>query len=363
ARDTTPPDDAGARTPEARPDPRLAARAGVDIVGAADRSGPAAQSPGQRPAGWRPWQGRLSHAPLDCAADTHALVCQLTNGTYEAVSPVDGKQLWTEGTPHAEGLGLDEAAVNVDGRFEVPGATLAPQSRGGRTVIGDADALRLLDSASGKPRWKARTPHGKGMFTTRPVLTDSAVLAVVESGNDSAGPAATLAAFALTDGHLLWQQPLTAQPYAQISRQSRSVLAVRGHTAYANGDGERFVAVDLRDGKVLRRDADEPGNTVETTPARDLPSGMDRRTTRSLLIADHRLYVDHHRLVDQPLGFGAPARTMPVPGAPAERPSSDVDVSGSVVAEQARPPMVLALGGIAHIVYDQGALVSVELPR
>lgn len=72
-------------------------------AGTDDRSGYVPQFREQRPKGWKPWRGRLGHAPMSCAADTRAVVCLLTDGTYVALDASSGRMAVDVGRALARG--------------------------------------------------------------------------------------------------------------------------------------------------------------------------------------------------------------------------------------------------------------------
>ncbi|WP_374050394.1 outer membrane protein assembly factor BamB family protein [Streptomyces roseicoloratus] len=91
-----------------------------------------------------------------------------------------------------------------------------------------------------------------------------------------------------------------------------------------------------------------------------------QRLSDPLLTDRGLLYADFSSLRFVPLGEdGRPGteRTVPLPGAPGPRTESLYDRAGGIdMALEIRPPVVLPVGGVAHVVYDQGVVVSAELP-
>ncbi|MFI7011357.1 protein kinase [Streptomyces sp. NPDC050145] len=428
---------------------QLTALAGVDSDGLNDASGYVPQFPAQRPAGWKAWQGRLDHAPMDCSADTRAVVCLRTDGTYEALSPSDGHRLWT----HAGDGGPDdvgEAFVGPGGTRFMPGDAVAPQSRGGRTVTAAYGELRLLDSRSGKTLWKAEPPAGRGEFSLPPLITDDLVVATVGGvslGTETAG--ASLRAYDLRDGSVRWDQELSQKVPDQATEYAYGPEALVDGVLYVSMPGG-LEALDPRDGGVVGqryvpgdsgaggcRRIFSGGGTVQclhvtSVGSEDSAFRVDRYTPRTLkpvshysvplvgghddpystvsgtgdrisltfdsagkrltvtdtrtgkrtatvslpalgpgvsapLLTDGRaVFADNHALYLLPLdaaGRAGKLRKIPLPGAPGDRDEPQPNQNGMVFSEELRVPQVLLLGGVAHVVFDQGAVTSIALPN
>jgi hypothetical protein len=420
---------------------KLIAQAGVDAKGTADRSGVVDQVAAQRPKGWKAWRGSLSHSPMSCAADTRAIVCLLTNGTYEAVSAVDGERLWKSGKVDPEG-GVEEAYIGPSGAYFRPGDALEPQVRGGRAVIAHDGVLQVRDSTTGEVIWDAPAPDGAGAFTLRPLLADDTLLVTAEGSYVDEGSIASLHAYDLDGGRPLWHEelgvPLTAK--ADINRYQ--MRALRDGVVYAD-EKSGLTAYDARTGarlgqagsgcgavlvgeqqvlctalpdaastdaspprvKVLQlkprtlREAseaffypapDEYGTAVKPTAmnhalavsvdpgkgsvlVNDRGNGEVMRSAKlpagnvpassPLVLGGRAVYADSGALYTLPLNAGTgKAARHPVAGAPGDRAEPPPNVNGTVISEMLRAPTVLALGGVAHIVYDEGKIVSVALP-
>ncbi|MFJ9040298.1 protein kinase [Streptomyces sp. NPDC102406] len=452
-------DEAGAGGVTAAPGPtttldpaQLRARAGVDAAGLNDRSGYVPQFPAQRADGWRPWTGRLGHAPMGCSADTRAVVCLRTDGTYQALSATDGHPLWTSrGAPGASG-DVEEAYIGPSGTLFMPGDAVAPQSRGGRTAVASHGELRLLDSGTGRVRWKAEPPPGRGQFSAPALLTDDTVIATVGGVSLAAEPAgASLRAYDIEDGSVRWDLPLAGAARGQSDDYRFGARALVDGVVYAQTP-EGISAVDARDGDVLGRAAvsapggcrlvTSGGGTIRCTTAEQIPPGddgiaratvrVDRFAPRTLTPAGHSTYppdeahadptrvgpsatggtlslayetasdavvvtdqrsgrrtgsvkvphegpgvsaallvdgravfADNHALYLLPVdASGRPGklRSVPLPKAPGDRGEPQPDQNGTVLRDRLHSPQVLLLGGVAHIVFDQGAVTSVALP-
>ncbi|MEU5955370.1 serine/threonine-protein kinase [Streptomyces sp. NPDC047525] len=420
---------------------KLIARAGVDADGTADRSGVVDQVAAQRPKGWKAWQGRLSHSPMSCAADTHAIVCLLTNGTYEAVSAVDGRRLWKSGKVDPQG-GVDEAYIGPSGAYFRPGDVLEPQVRGGRAVIASDGVLQVRDSTSGDVIWDAPAPDGAGAFGLRPLLGDDTLLVTAEGVYGKEGSIASLHAYDLDGGRPLWDEDLGTPLEAKADINRYQLRALRDGVVYADEKGS-LTSYDVRSGKELGRAGSEcgavlVGEDVLCTASAGAAAGTDAPAPRvralqlkprtfqeasepffyptpeefapvtgptamnhalavsvdpdkksvlvndrgngevlrsaqlpkgnvpasaPLLLGGRAVYADSGALYTLPLnaGTGKPKR-HPVPGAPGDRPEPPQNANGTVISETLRAPTVLALGGVAHVIYDEGKISSVELP-
>ncbi|MFD4634504.1 protein kinase [Streptomyces sp. NPDC058284] len=437
----TAPGKAGAGAADPAAVRRLIAQAGVDAQGTADRSGAVKQVAAQRPKGWKAWRGSLSHSPMSCAADTRAIVCLLTNGTYEAVSAVDGKRLWKSGEVDPEG-GVDEAYIGPSGAYFRPGDVVEPQVRGGRAVIAHDGVLQVRDSVTGGVIWDAPAPHGAGAFTLQPLLDDDTLLVTAEGSYVDEGSIASLHAYDLDRGRPLWHEKLGTPLRAKADINRYQMRALRDGVVYAD-QKDALVAYDARTGDELGRTGSEcrtvlVGEDVLCTPFSGADSATDAHPPRvttlqlkartlkeadksfsypktdrygpgtsptavnravavavdpdkgSVLVTDRgtgnvlrsaklpggnvpasaplvlggrAVYADSAALYTLPLDAGGgKAARHPVPGAPGDRPEPPPNVNGTVISEMLRAPTVLALGGVAHIIYDEGRISSVALP-
>ncbi|WP_418958784.1 protein kinase domain-containing protein [Streptomyces tritici] len=97
------------------------------------------------------------------------------------------------------------------------------------------------------------------------------------------------------------------------------------------------------------------------------PQGLAHALSAPLLAGDQVVYADYSALYTVRLGAnGKPAglEVTAVPGAPGPRAEKAPDpMDGMDYHDMIRSPDVLPIGGIAHIVYDQGVVASVELPK
>ncbi|KOX23136.1 MULTISPECIES: serine/threonine-protein kinase [unclassified Streptomyces] len=111
------------------------------------------------------------------------------------------------------------------------------------------------------------------------------------------------------------------------------------------------------------------GKSLGHYPLPPLTTADGRRqlVSNPLITGSALVYADFSALRVVPLGAdGRPGaeRAVPVPGAPGPRADEEYDLSGGTYLDrEVRPPLVLPLGGVAHVVYDKGVVVSVGLPR
>ncbi|WP_158857630.1 protein kinase domain-containing protein [Streptomyces sp. NRRL B-1347] len=239
----------GASASSGLPPARLIAAAGVDKEGTDDRSGSVPQYPEQRPKGWKPWRGSFSHAPLHCAADTRAVVCLLTNGTYEAIGASDGKRRWTsDGRTGDDGDTGGEAYVSPTGKLFMPGDSLAPVVRGGTSVIAHKGLLQVRDSASGDVRLSARPPEGR--YFSRALLGDGLILVTAEAKPyaDGGPQGAMLLAYPLRGGAPRWTAPLSTQELSGAELNGLyGAEVVRNGRVYAWA-AQGLIALDVKTG-------------------------------------------------------------------------------------------------------------------
>ncbi|MGW8767009.1 protein kinase domain-containing protein [Streptomyces sp. NPDC055815] len=95
--------------------------------------------------------------------------------------------------------------------------------------------------------------------------------------------------------------------------------------------------------------------------------GKQQLVSDPLIAGNSVLFADFSALHVVPLGSGGTPgkeRLVPVPGAPGPRAKDPYDrVNGTYLDREVRPPVVLPLGGVAHVVYDTGVVASVALPE
>ncbi|MEU6931620.1 protein kinase [Streptomyces sp. NPDC046374] len=158
--------------------------------------------------------------------------------------------------------------------------------------------------------------------------------------------------------HLLDSATLASLKTLPASFTDQRPVIVTERTAVGL-DGEKggLRIFDPRDGKELA-----------TYAAKAAPAGLSQAWSAPLLAGDQVVYADYSTLYTVRLGKdGKPTglKVTPVaaaPGARADKGSSDPS-NGISYDEILRAPDVLPVGGIAYLVYDEGVVTSLELPR
>ncbi|KQX58947.1 MULTISPECIES: protein kinase [unclassified Streptomyces] len=432
------PEGAGKSPAPAKAAPPSAPRVpGVDERGLADASGVVPQNTAQRPAGWKPWQGKLSGPALGCSAGEKVLVCRTTDGRFEALDPASGKRLWdvalppdTPGSTYISPTGYPFAA----------GGATRPTVHDGAVVLVSGYELQVREARTGAVRWKKPARGPQLLWDSRAVVADGTVFAATSMGTDVISDRVALTAFSLADGRVLWSKALTNADISSAERQAYEPVAyakgivyahsqgglvaydgkkgtqlgqvdpdaracwdlkVFGASAYCAGAGtgaDTDTGLHLLDARTLASKASLPapldgaaptavgprtlvtwdkglhvldprtGAELASFPVGKTPAGLAQSWSSPLLAGDRVVYADFSALYTVRLGAdGKPGRleVTPVPGAPRPRvPEEEFDLStGITVAKQVRQPEVLPVGGIAYIVYDKGAVASVELPK
>ncbi|MGA5062852.1 protein kinase domain-containing protein [Streptomyces exfoliatus] len=431
--------------PEDEKEPRAPAKAapaagprvpGVDDRGLADASGVVPQNAAQRPAGWKPWQTKLTAPAFGCSAGEKVLVCRTTDGRYEALDPASGRRLW--GVPRAADT-PGETYISPTAYPFVSGAATRPTVHDDAVVLVAGYMLQVRDARTGVVRWEKPALGPQNFWDTRPVVADGIVFAATELAEDSTGDLVALTAFSLADGRQLWSHGLTNGDISSAERRAYEPVAYADGVVYALSQGG-LVAYDGKKGTLLGqaeadadtcreikvlgasaycvgagsgRDTDtslhlldartlapratlsgalgaaaptaigphavvtfgkgvrildpRSGKTLAAHPATATPAGLGQRWSSPLLAGDRVVYADYSSLYTVRLGAdGKPGglRVTRVPGAPGPRVrEEDFDIEhGHTISKQFRQPEVLPVGGIAYVVYDKGAVASVELP-
>lgn len=231
-------------------DPRSPASvlAGIDAQGGREGSGTVPYGRDVRPAGWHTWQSRVTGNPFGCAAGRDVLVCRTTAGTYEALSPSDGKKLWD----YSARLDADESGARISptGQVFMPSGSTRPAVYGDQVLLATGDRLVSLDSRTGKARWESRAGSSHG-FESAPLVADGMVFAAV-------GPSvkgARIAAFDLATGKEKWRRPLVGENLAKADEYDFWPLATRDGVLYLLGQGG-LRALRTEDGTELGRTKD-----------------------------------------------------------------------------------------------------------
>ncbi|MFJ3581409.1 PQQ-binding-like beta-propeller repeat protein [Streptomyces sp. NPDC090127] len=424
---------------KAAPGPAVPKVAGVDDRGLADASGVVPQNAAQRPAGWKPWQAKLTAPAFGCSAGESVVVCRTVDGRYEALDPASGEQLWNADlVPDPRD---NDSFIGPTGGIFIAGATARPMVHGSAVVLTSGDKVQVREARSGKVRWEEKA-WGSQDQHSRPLVGDGVVFATTRSTTEEATGRTMvfLSAFSLADGRQLWTRSLTNASLSRAQFRSFDAVAFAQGRVYALSDAG-IVAYDAKSGSLLGQvakegagcaavkvlgavayctdaeydsrgefvrtvlrvmdaatlapraalpapvaaldavamdsrtvvTADEKGVSVHDAKtgqrlgqyaAKAAPAGRKQARSAPLLAGDQVVYADYTSLYTVRIGTdGKPSGldVRPVPGAPGPRtPGRD---EASVYADMIRAPEVLVIGGIAHIVHDQGVVSSVELPE
>ncbi|MFE7583336.1 PQQ-binding-like beta-propeller repeat protein [Streptomyces gardneri] len=247
-----------------------------------------------------------------------------------AFSLADGKELWTKGLTNAQISNAERRAYEPVAYAKgivyalSQGGLVAYDGKTG-TLLGEADpaARECLDiKVLGGAGYCASSDRRRNAQVTLHALD-----------------ARTLAAKASVPAPLTTVAPAVVGPNAVVTSD------------------EAVSVLDPRTGKALA-----------SYPLKAAPAGLAQAVSSPLLAGDQVVYADFSSLYTLRLGAdGKPAglKVTPVPGAPGPRVAEEEKVPGfgTFVSKQVRAPEVLPVGGIAYIVYDKGAVASVELPK
>ncbi|MFD9241436.1 PQQ-binding-like beta-propeller repeat protein, partial [Streptomyces sp. NPDC059556] len=220
---------------------------GVDGRGLADSSGVVPQNAAQRPAGWKPWQAKLGDPALGCSAGEKVLVCRTTSGSYEALDPASGKQLWN--VPAAKDT-PDETYISGKGFPFTAGSATAPTVHDGSVVLVANGSLQVRDARTGAVRWQKPAVGPQGLWATRPVVADGIVFAATNVAEDALNVRAALTAFSLADGNTIWSEELTNGETSFAERRAYEPVAYAKGVVYALSQGG-LVSYDGRNGTQL----------------------------------------------------------------------------------------------------------------
>ncbi|MFI1016255.1 PQQ-binding-like beta-propeller repeat protein [Streptomyces sp. NPDC020965] len=279
----------------------VALPAGVDDRGTADSSRVLPRGPAGTPPGWRPWRGRLAGPALGCAAGTKVLVCRLTDGTYTALDPADGRRLWTIGSYDP---GTD-SYISPTGLQVFPAQSSQPTVHGRNVVLSTDGWLQARDARTGKLRWE-RESAGALAVRSRPLVGDGMVFTVTSPKQDAPGvtPRLSMTAFALSDGRELWTRALSAQEYARAELLDFEPVAYADGLVHALSDGG-LVSYDGRTGAARGQAASEAKgcDTLAVTGRAAFCSHQEDRATSPVL---HRLDATTLQPVGRPMAPKGP---------------------------------------------------------
>ncbi|MFB7912913.1 protein kinase [Streptomyces sp. NPDC056061] len=357
---------------------------------------------GSRFAGWGPRGQFFMPADATRPAVYDDTVLLAAGGRLQALDAKTGKVGWE--VPSGGAHDLDSAPLVLDGL--VLAAT---------TAVPDGASLAAHDLATGARKWeKPLAPQTisnaqKGNFW--PVATDGSVVyaigedapkafrpkdgtllgtaggeAVQSAGDPTNSGCATLRVrgdSAFCDTSVRNDDPSGFGTDAIVLRYATGTLKARGRVPL-DGDlaaGARLTALDDRV-ITLRRGGDsasdvpdelvvvgrDDGRTLGRFPlgGKTAP-GMSNPVSDPMIVADTLIWADSTTLYTVPIGsdgtLGSLGRTRPA-GAPGPSPTPTYDPvpDGIDLEKELLDPQVLPVGGVVHVVYDDGTTVSVPLP-
>ncbi|MBM7441380.1 protein kinase [Streptomyces sp. HB132] len=229
----------------------LAGAAAGGLLAARDADGGGSSAAPSGPAGWKAWHATFSGTPLGCAAGQDVVVCRTADGSYEALSAADGKNLWTYEAVEEQGDG--DARISPSGQFFMPGGSTLPVVRGDSVYFATGNRLLAVDALTGTSRWEART-GGAHMPESSPQVADGLVFADIGDLPDGS----EIAAFDVRDGTEKWRKPLVGEGLAKAQRGNFWPLGARDGILYARNE-EGLRAFRTEDG--AERDAGCPQKT------------------------------------------------------------------------------------------------------
>ncbi|MEU8621385.1 PQQ-binding-like beta-propeller repeat protein [Streptomyces sp. NPDC048623] len=234
---------------------------GVDDRGLADASGVVPQNAAQRPAGWKPWQAKLTAPAFGCSGNEKALVCRTTDGRYEALDPANGKTLWEAGLNGDKPGG--KSYMTDHGLPWITDKAGRPTVHDSVVVLTGEDRLQVRDLRTGAVRWENHDRiRGTQGVASRPIVADGMLFAATRSPGDESSRRTGMTAYDLADGHTLWTTELTNTEIAYVDMRGFEPVAYAKGTVYALSAGG-LAAYDARTG-ALRGQVDRDARGCET---------------------------------------------------------------------------------------------------
>ncbi|WP_158920202.1 protein kinase [Streptomyces sp. NBRC 109706] len=397
-----------------------AERVTVDAMGGPDRGRNFSAHTLDRPEEWREWSGAFAGAPEHCALGSSLLVCRLADGTLQALAVADGSPLW-QATPDdaAAPDSLGAPALGGSLVLSAEGGRLVARNTATGERYWDVDLPGDRPEAGGQPLTAddtvfLATAGDDGVTIAAHALADGAELWRHPAGaphrdeEDRPVPAVQAygggALFANDADGLVALDGATGEerardgsgaPYCANGRLAGSYLAC----AYL-ADSERaggFYQLMASQGLEVKIDDDDEGRPDPWLTPGTIPSPGDtdgsRETVRAfssgtmltlrgdpgaeeLLIRDLSYYDERPRTLWPRPGGQADARV----GSPVYVGTRAVFVAGDTLyvhepgdgqewevplpatGAGADSPQLLAVGGLAYLVWSDGTAVSVEIP-
>ncbi|MDF3145186.1 MULTISPECIES: protein kinase [unclassified Streptomyces] len=215
----------------------------VDEFGGPDRGRVFPQLSSQRPEGWREWSTKLSGKPVNCTLGDGVLVCRLMDdGSLQALSPADGRQLWRARLMHP----AYPPGYSAGHGLYIPGDGSNPVVDGDAVLSTEEGKLRARAVSSGELRWEKDLPQGGlGQPQGKMLAADGRVFFTLRNGDGI-----EVFAYDAGSGRSLWSLPISTRdvPEAAYYNGLFSVVAYDGGLVYVNGDGG-LLALDAATGE------------------------------------------------------------------------------------------------------------------
>lgn len=221
---------------------------------------------------------------------------------------------------------------------------------------------RLLGTAGGEAVQGAGSPTNSGCGDLRVWGTSAFCAASVTNDDDPSGFGEDMVLLRFAAGSLKEQgrTPLDSELVAgaTLTALNDRVIVLRRGDAYVESVPDEIVVVGRDNGRALSR-----------FPLDGEPEpGMSNPVSNPLIVADTVVWADSTTLYTVPIHpdgtLGSQVRTE-LPGAPgpSRTPTYDSVTDGIDLASELLAPQVLPVGGVVHVVYDDGTTVSVPLPE
>lgn len=221
---------------------------------------------------------------------------------------------------------------------------------------------KLLGTAGGEAVQGAGEPTNSGCGELL-VRGRSAFCATsVTNNDDPSGFGDDMVVLRFTAGNLKAQGRVPMDPElvagAKLTALDDRVIVLRRGDEYVPSVPDELVVVRRKNGRALAR------FPLDAKPAQ----GMSNPLSDPMIVADTVVWVDSTTLYTVPIrpdgALGPLVRTR-IPGAPgpSRTPTYDSVTDGPDLAQELLDPQVLPVGGVVHVVYDDGTTVSVPLPR
>ncbi|WP_062204722.1 serine/threonine-protein kinase [Streptomyces sp. NBRC 109706] len=348
---------------------------------------PAPTDPALRPEGWAPWQAQLDGLPDSCSVSHELISCLVDNGESRQVrvlNAANGEEITRDAWQSQQGFGaptvsggfvylvngVDVVRVRaVDDEVETvltgpPGYTVGRVVVEGGVVyvsyFGDAGVgssfsmlFRAFQEEDGERLWEREVtgayPQSMRLAGGRIFLESGIASGEVldaATGEPVEGASGACSTWLLADGLVYCSEALGSGGTGSLwDIETWEPLILPSGVEPVSG--EHGIGIDRSDPEVVTARGLRTGIAMWTAPAEDFYYHSDLVATGDLLLASGLGQLDIYRLSDGEL-LGPP-----------ELPE---DWLGAVRGGTAHDPLAIAHGGILHIFYQNGDVISTELP-